>query len=838
MKPLAAIVVVICLAVLSLGIAVAAAPDAALSTSPGAPPVDAPGERLTNGHLEEGFTDGLGRGWHSFMAGNAVSAFYDDTWPAVVYDGAHSQLIEVNSFVTRTPSPTPTPHPVIHPKGLTYDPISHRVFVASRDTNTVEVLNEETLNRVHDPIPVGKQPFDVVLVGTQLFVANFVSSSVSVIDSITLARLPDIDISSCGGEASHIAADPTMNRVYVTLHASGRVAIVDAAARALVACVGVGVGTFGIAVDTDQHRVYVGNRDSNDLWMIDGATNDARQVYKFEQGGVRGSPYYVAFDTASGRLLVMGALPEPVANQLFVFQPTANGVTLVQQIKVGDTADGGWVMTSPCSGLIYIAASADNTLWVLNPDLTVNRVLSADTVGNDPFGLADNPALGYVYIGNRTPGDIRILREACVATAPTPGQSASPASVPFSTGGGIYQTVAVVQGSSYTLTLHGMMRVNPGDPDQNTDRIRIQWGIDPQGGNDWAAVTDWHTIPWNVQYLRLKAGPMLDYTTGIVAPSGKLTLFLRVWRSHYAPDLELDTNLDGLSLVGPVPAKTGAPVVQLDVPNGVLVNHSYLVRATASDATGIAQVSLSDNGIPVGTSAFATGPAEQVAEFAWTPGLVGTHVLTVTARNTAGVEVQASQTIVVSAPVEFLRNGNFEQGFGADGLANEWHTFNNSGAQVQYATRDETWPQAVLEGNHAQSLVLSTVGASGAPGDRITGLCQDVRGLAPGTDYTLALNGLIRLTEGAKRPDNWSYMVQWGSLPGADVNCAGWASVTEWHTIPWNTLYYKGSPGPYSSYTSTLTAPANQTTLYLRLWKKWPTDGLEVNLTLDALSLH
>ncbi len=67
------------------------------------------------------------------------------------------------------------------------------------------------------------------------------------------------------------------------------------------------------------------------------------------------------------------------------------------------------------------------------------------------------------------------------------------------------------------------------------------------------AVNEWTTLPWNVQYLREKPGPMLDYTTTFVAASSKLTVFFRVWRQTFAPNLELDTNLDGLSLFGPVP---------------------------------------------------------------------------------------------------------------------------------------------------------------------------------------------------------------------------------------------------------------------------------------------
>ena len=659
MKPVRLIAVVLaCLAALSFWTVLAAprreSPASDSGQRQGAGIVQVPsGERLINGSFEQGFApDGLALGWHSFGAGPAVAAFYDDTWSRVVYDGAHSQLIEINSFVTptetppgtttatlspapsdttipgtttatlsptpsntatpgtpTTPSPAPsdtaTPTPsltlsstpgqtgsptvpvtsttsptatgtnspsvtstpqaqgtVEHPKGIVSESVNHRLFVASRDTNSVDVLDEATLARVHSPISVGRQPFGVALAGAQLFVANFASGSVSVIDTTTLDKLPDIDVSSCGGEPTHLAANSSTNRLYVTLHASARVAVIDTDTRTLAGCVPVGSGTFGIAVDPVLNQVYVGNRDSHDLWVIDGATNQARPVVTFEQGKVQGNPYFVSFDTATRRLFVVVALPDPVVNQLFVYQASSSGLTLAKQMTVGDTSDGGWIITSPCSRLTYIAATAAGAIWILNPDLTVNQVLTDQSIiGADPYSLAANPPLGLIYIGNRTPGTIRALSEKCTTaqlhSARLPGLASLPADplLPIGTVGGIYQTIAVVQGATYTLSMHGMMRVNPGDRDQNKGNLVVQWGIDPNGGSDWIAVSDWTTLPWNVQYLREKPGPMLDYTTTFVAPSNKLTVFFRVWRKTFAPNLELDTNLDGLSLFGPVPAE-------------------------------------------------------------------------------------------------------------------------------------------------------------------------------------------------------------------------------------------------------------------------------------------
>jgi hypothetical protein len=61
------------------------------------------GQFLTNGDFEGGFKGiakgVVGNGWGWFdNGGQAAFGFYDETWAPVVYDGAHGQLIEINTY--------------------------------------------------------------------------------------------------------------------------------------------------------------------------------------------------------------------------------------------------------------------------------------------------------------------------------------------------------------------------------------------------------------------------------------------------------------------------------------------------------------------------------------------------------------------------------------------------------------------------------------------------------------------------------------------------------------------------------------------------------------------
>ena len=116
---------------------------------------------------------------------------------------------------------------------------------------------------------------------------------------------------------------------------------------------------------------------------------------------------------------------------------------------------------------------------------------------------------------------------------------------------GIYQTVdGLIPGATCKLSLYGMLRVLSGDDDRLGYNYRVQWGYDPGGGTDWKAVDNWVEIPWDTVYTRLAPGTMSSHTATFVAPSSRITLFVRAWKKWGTVNRELDVDLDAISLTG------------------------------------------------------------------------------------------------------------------------------------------------------------------------------------------------------------------------------------------------------------------------------------------------
>lgn len=401
---------------------------------------------------------------------------------------------------------------------------------------------------------------------------------------------------------------------------------------------------------------------------------------------------------------------------------------------------------------------------------------------------------------------------------------------------GIYQTVAVVPGETYDLSLHGMLRALEDDPDRDNYSYRVQYGVDYDGGTDWTSVDNWVEIPWNTVHPRLKPGSMESYSTSITATSPRLTLFVRVWKKWGTARRELDVNLDAISLKGAMPADTVAPSAGMTVPAYPVVGWPYTVEVVSSNDVGITKLEFFDNGSLVDSVSYTVGMLSLSHDFAWTPATAGNHELKVVAHDVAGATASDGAMVMVGQEGQFLTNGNFEGGFTAipKGMVGTgWGWFENGG-EATYGYYDETWTPVVYDGEHSQLIEINTFCRGGSDPDRYSGIYQQVAGLTPGATYKFSLYGMLRVNADDQDREGYNYRVQWGHDPAGGTD---WTAVDNWVEIPWDEVHTRLDPGEMSSYTVTFKAPSDEITLFIRAWKKWGTARRELDVNLDTITL-
>lgn len=124
---------------------------------------------------------------------------------------------------------------------------------------------------------------------------------------------------------------------------------------------------------------------------------------------------------------------------------------------------------------------------------------------------------------------------------------------------GIYQTVDVVAGETYTLALHGLIRSSTAKDDSGPFGHRMQWAIFEgvqtnwyEANQDWASWTD---PGWNDVKLDAKNPAINAFVQQITPETDQITLYIRGWTKWPILGSEAMFYVDGVSLEGPIPGE-------------------------------------------------------------------------------------------------------------------------------------------------------------------------------------------------------------------------------------------------------------------------------------------
>ena len=159
-----------------------------------------------------------------------------------------------------------------------------------------------------------------------------------------------------------------------------------------------GAGAFGVAADPILIAIYVSCRDGQVVHVVDGATNALLQSQSAYPDGM---PYALGLDPGLGQLYVAFAPEADDPRQVLVYRVPATGPSLLATVDVGHGGPdgGGGVVANPMTHHVFVTNAADDSLTIF--DGVTARVLGSVFVGDDPMGVAVDPGLGRVFIGDR-----------------------------------------------------------------------------------------------------------------------------------------------------------------------------------------------------------------------------------------------------------------------------------------------------------------------------------------------------------------------------------------------------------------------------------------------------
>ncbi len=163
------------------------------------------------------------------------------------------------------------------PYGVAYNSTSKEIYVANLTSNDVSVIDADPAsthyNTVTHTVNVGISPFYVTSLGTNMYVTNHGSNSVSIIDTVTHTVTDTVNV---GIAPLGIKAHGT--DIYVANYgggyggmAQGTVSVIDTGTNTVTKTINVGQGARGVTVNGNE--VYVSNYGDATVSVIDTGTN-------------------------------------------------------------------------------------------------------------------------------------------------------------------------------------------------------------------------------------------------------------------------------------------------------------------------------------------------------------------------------------------------------------------------------------------------------------------------------------------------------------------------------------------------------------------------------------
>lgn len=262
-------------------------------------------------------------------------------------------------------------------------------------------------------IPVGPGPghIGVDSASNTIYVANYASATISVIDGATNTVVATIPV---GFNPWGVAVDSAMHRIYVSI-TTGNVEVIDGITNTVIATIPVGDNPNEITFDDANNTVYVANTDSNTVSVIFGATNTVTATIP-----VGTFPLGIAVDSTRGNVFV--STNDPKIERI----STATN-TVVDAISVPALATD--VGVDPTTGYYFASFTPTDQVGAYAEGGSSSTLIPT----NDAFQLAVDPVAGRVYVTNQVFGTVSVIDESTLSVVDTVNVGSYPTGVEVDT---------------------------------------------------------------------------------------------------------------------------------------------------------------------------------------------------------------------------------------------------------------------------------------------------------------------------------------------------------------------------------------------------------------------
>lgn len=304
------------------------------------------------------------------------------------------------------------------PDALALDASLGELFVANFASSDVSVVNTTTdavntsISNVSNSLGLALDPSSGYLFAPEL--TPCCPSEVAVIDAATDRVVASVPLGAVNPWAA--LYDPRDGDVYVSNADGGTVSMLNGSSPRLLTSIPVGTGgnPVGMAFDPANDQIYVANLGAGNVTLINGTTNrtDGELV-----APANNTPVAVAVGGADGYIYVAergGGGDEFSPGNVSVFNATTGA--LVTNIPVGTDPEA--IVADPVNGNLYVAVDAAYGSQNFSTGIVgfvteisgrTNSVIGSFAVGNHPSALAFDAANNRLYVANGGSSSVSVV---------------------------------------------------------------------------------------------------------------------------------------------------------------------------------------------------------------------------------------------------------------------------------------------------------------------------------------------------------------------------------------------------------------------------------------------
>ena len=302
------------------------------------------------------------------------------------------------------------------PTGVASSPTKNEIYVANTDSNNVSVIDAEK-NAVVATIGVHRAPgfVDVSRDGRRAYVANSGSANVSVIDLDQRKVMATIGV---GGQPWLARVSPDGKTLAVSNTAGDSVSLIDTDKLAVRATVPVCKEPRDIAIALlgEVEKAFVACTGSNQVAAV-----DLKQAKLLALLDVGKRPEHLTLKPDGGELFVSNR----ESNNVSIIETTTNEVGSTFMVGNGPadvviTGDNttAYVAGAGSGSVSVYAIDAGRLICATRTALPNSRSMCELPTGRDPEALALSPNQNFLLVVDRQDGAVSVIR-----TAPLPGGS-------------------------------------------------------------------------------------------------------------------------------------------------------------------------------------------------------------------------------------------------------------------------------------------------------------------------------------------------------------------------------------------------------------------------------